>query len=67
MACAPCAQARAAAAKAAAERRLKDAAKIAAAGAAAMAGAITKEELVATVDRIEQAAEAKSIKRYGTS
>ena len=65
MACAPCQKARAAAAKAAAERRVKDAAKITAAGAAAMVGAISKEQLVSTVEQIEQAAEAKNVKRYG--
>jgi hypothetical protein len=65
MACAPCQKAKAAAAKAAAERRVADAAKIVVTGAAAMVGLVSKEKLVSTVEQIEQAAEAKNVKRYG--
>ena len=66
MACAPCQKARNAAMKAASTYRPIDAAKIAVASVAAMAGVTTKEELAATVDKIEQqAVEAENVKRYG--
>jgi hypothetical protein len=52
MACAPCAAARAAAAKNAKAGNLKEAASVVAAGAAAMVGIISKEELSRRVDAI---------------
>jgi len=65
MACAPCQKAKAAAAKAAAERRVADAAKIVVTGAAAMVGLVSKETLNATVDSVTGVAEAPNVKRYG--
>lgn len=65
MACAPCQKAKAAAAKAAQERRALDAAKIVVTGAAAMVGLVSKEKLNATVDSVTGVAEAPSVKRYG--
>ena len=65
MACAPCQKAKAAAANAAAERRVADAAKIVVTGAAAMVGLVSKETLNATVDSVTGVAEAPNVKRYG--
>ncbi len=65
MACAPCQKARAAAAKAASERRVVDAAKIVVTGAAAMVGLVSKETLNATVDSVAGVTEAPNVKRYG--
>lgn len=52
MSCAPCAAARAAALKQAKEGHLLNAAKIVVAGAEAMVGAISKEEMLARVDKV---------------
>ncbi len=65
MACAPCQKAKAAAAKAAQERRALDAAKIVVTGAAAMVGLVSKEKLNAVVDSATGVAEAPNVKRYG--
>lgn len=64
MACAPCAAARAAAAKKAREGKLADAAKIVAAGASALIGATSKDELAAVVESIDTPQPATNVKKY---
>lgn len=66
MACPPCEKARAAAARAAKERRVAGVVKMVAVGAAAMVGVVSKatlESVAAAVDA--NAVDATNVKRYG--